>query len=157
MKEFFIRKAKQNDLDQIRFLFRDTVLHINSKNYDQKQIKFWANGVKHINSWKNKIDTQEFFVAVSEEKILGFASVTQEGYLDLMYVHKDHQREGVGKKLILQIEETTRKLKLNKIVSDVSSTAKTFFEKSGFEKTGDNRKEYGDVVFVNNCMEKKLI
>jgi putative acetyltransferase len=154
MSEIKIRKANAADLDELRFLFRDTIKTVNAKDYSPEQINFWADGFKHINAWTKKINTQQFFAAYNEREIVGFASLTKDGLLDFMYVHHNYQGIGIGKSLVEKIVETARGFKLERIVSDVSITAKPFFEKCGFVKTGDNLKDYGTVSFANSIMEK---
>ena len=95
-----IRRAELKDTDQISQLFYDTVTNINIKDYDTAQISVWASGYNDIKKWPSKIQEQNFFVAEQDNKITGFGSITSEGYLDYMYVHKDHQGKGIASELL---------------------------------------------------------
>ncbi len=70
------------------------------------------------------------------DEIVGFASFEEPDYLDMMYVHKDFQFQGVGNSLLAAIREKAMGVGAAKIVSDVSITAKPFFGKHGFGQCG---------------------
>ena len=150
-----IRQANIKDLDQIRFLFRDTVTFINSADYSQQEIEVWADCYKNTVSWTKNILNQYFLVATINDTIVGFSSLADNGYLDFMYIHKDFQRRGVAKRLLTEIEKHADKLSLNRIFSHVSKTAQSFFEKFGYTKTGEQINKVNGVEFVNSIMEKK--
>ncbi|HMS66097.1 MAG TPA: GNAT family N-acetyltransferase [Ignavibacteria bacterium] len=155
---FNIRKAISKDLQQIRELYHDTVIAVNSKDYTEEQIRVWSGSglTESGNTFTKKIEEQYFYVAEYENNIVGFSSVTDDGYLDYMYVHKDFQRNGIAKALLEKIESKADELKLNLITSDVSITARPFFEKHGYVKTGEKKDLYRGVEFINNIMVKHI-
>lgn len=154
MTNFIIRVATQEDLEQIRQLYHDTVVAINSKDYNEEQIRVWSDVSGGSHFFSKKILEQNFYVAEFKSKIIGFGSVTDEGYLDYMYVHKDFQRKGVAKKLLQEIEKTADELKVEKIYSHVSITARGFFEKHGYIKESDRTENYKGTEFTNSVMVK---
>src|ERR671918_477396 len=99
-----LKPATINDLDNILRLFRQTIETINSKDYAAEQIAVWKNGASKKEMWLTKISQQFFLVAEVNAEIVGFASITAEGYLHFMYVSKDHQRTGVAQKLYDELE-----------------------------------------------------
>ena len=150
MNDYIIRVAEQEDLEQIKQLYHDTVTSINSNDYNEEQIRVWSDVSGGSHSFSEKIIEQNFFVADLESKIIGFGSVTDEGYLDYMYVHKDYQRKGVAKKLLHEIEKTADELKVEKIYSHVSITARGFFEKHGYTRESDQNEKYRGVEYINS-------
>ncbi len=74
-------------------------------------------------------------LAKSEGKIIGFISYTtaehnDPNFIQLMWVDKDHRREGIGEKLLKEVMEN---IPDSEISLDVwSNEAKNFFEKHGF-------------------------
>ena len=155
MTGFKIREAKQEDLDQIMKLYHETVIEINSKDYDEEQIRVWSDVSDGNHNFPRKITEQNFYVAEFENKITGFGSVTDDGYLDYMYVHKDFQRKGVAKKILFEIEKKANELNIAKITSHVSITARGFFEKHGYEKESDHIDKHKGVEFINFVMVKR--
>ncbi len=152
-----IRRAELKDTDQIRQLFYDTVTNINSKDYDDAQISVWASAYKDINKWSSKIQEQYFFVAEEDYKITGFGSITSEGYLDYMYVHKDHQGKGIASGLLKNLEIIAFENDVKEIRAEVSITARPFFRSKGFEITKTFTTRLGEVEFEDCEMTKILI
>jgi len=151
-----VREAQVTDIDQIRFLFRDTVRHVNAKDYSAREINVWAEGYKNIEGWKKNLSEQYFLVAQTDTMIVGFASMTDLGLLDYLYIDKNFQRKGVATSLLAAIESRAEKLSLKEITAQVSKTAIPFFESKGFIKTGDVIRRVQDVEFVNAVMTKQL-
>lgn len=155
-----IRQAVNGDIPAIMSLFRDTVRYINSRDYTTEQIEVWSDTTGMEWAWERHIKEQYFIVAESEriKGITGFSSIAKNGYLDFMYVHKDHQNEGVASALLKEIERKAVEQKNSEIFSHVSKTAKGFFLKRGYEHREDLIDKAGDtgVVFINALMVKVL-
>jgi len=151
-----IRRAELKDTDQIRQLFYDTVTNINIKDYDTAQISVWASGYNDIKKWSSKIQEQYFFVAEQDNKITGFGSITSEGYLDYMYVHKDHQGKGIASGLLKYLVQIAFDHDLREIRAEVSITARPFFRSKGFEITKTFITRLGEVEFEDCEMTKFL-
>lgn len=151
-----IRRADLEDTDQIRQLFYDTVTNINSKDYDTAQISLWASGYKDINKWSAKIKEQYFLVAEEDNFITGFGSITSDGYLDYMYVHKDHQGKGIASGLLKNLELIAFEHDVKEIRAEVSITARPFFRSKGFEITKTFITRLGEVEFEDCEMTKFL-
>ena len=147
-----IRLATIDDAEQLMQLFRDTILTINSKDYNEEQVNAWAATSKNIDRLKTKIKEDYFIVAETDDIIVGFSSITPAGYLDFMYVHKDHQRKGIANKLLHEIKTQATKWKLAEITTDASITAKPFFEKHGFKVITQQKVYIIDVMLANYKM-----
>ena len=149
--------AGENDLPAITELFRSTIQSINSKDYTKEQIEVWSAGAGNTKRWQESIEKQYFIVAEIDGIITGFCSITPEGYLDFMYVHKDYQHAGIASALLTEIEIKADLQKNTEIYSDVSKTAKGFFEKMGYHcREVVKEKAVNGVIFENNVMVKKL-
>ena len=151
-----IRPANIDDLDSIRQLFYETITTINAKDYNQKQILVWSAGYDNVDNWKKKITAQHFFVAMIEKDIAGFCSLTSDGYLDFMYIHKDFQSNGIASKLLSHLEHIAIGLNLQEIRTDASLTARPFFAKRGFVISAIQKKFIDNVEFENTVMVKNL-
>ncbi|MFZ1321744.1 MAG: GNAT family N-acetyltransferase [Ignavibacteria bacterium] len=156
MSEINIRRAAEKDVDDLRFLYRDTVIHINSADYSAEEIKAWSDNFKNTEGLKRKITEQYFIVAEIDKVITGFSSIANDGYLDFMYVHKDYQRKGVAMALLKEIESQAKISDIKKIYSHVSKTARPFFEKYGYIKKGKKINKVNNIEFVNSVMVKVL-
>lgn len=88
--------------------------------------------------------------------IVGFGSITQNGYLDFMYVSKDYQRKGVAQKIYDELENFARTNCFDEIISDVSITAKPFFRRQGFEVVKEQQVDIEGIKLTNYKMQKHL-
>jgi putative acetyltransferase len=151
-----IRKATLGDIDELGLLYRDTIMTINAKDYSKEQLKVWASTYNNQVGWIRRLEEQHFYVAVIGNKIVGFASLDYNGYLDLLYVHKDNQKQGIATKLEAKLESIAKEMELKEITVQSSITAQPFFEKQGYKVTGVKHKLIGDVPFTNTLMAKSL-
>src|SRR5215212_11912955 len=111
-----IRQAIPDDVNELRELYYGTITTINSKDYNEEQIKAWAGTGDKRESFLKRIEEQYFFIAEdNDRKITGFASLNKTGYLDLLYVHKDFQNMGIAKRLLQKIIETAIALNITKL------------------------------------------
>ncbi len=94
-----IRFSRLSDLIEMQKLFVETISAICVNDYSPEQIKVWISSVEDSRRWIDKITSQHFLVALSDNKIVGYASLENDDYLDFLYVHKDYQRQGIGDRL----------------------------------------------------------
>lgn len=151
-----IRLAECGDIHDITRLYSETVRNVNSKDYSPEEIKVWAEGAENTERWQKAIAEQYFILAYIENNLAGFGSIADDGYLDFLYVSKDHQRMAVAKALLFEIERKAREQKNNRIYSHVSKTARGFFEKHGYICEREIEDPYKGVVFINALMVKNL-
>ncbi len=150
-----IRTAGHDDIPAMKSLYRETIRTINAADYAPEQVAAWSGTIERNDALTRRIETQFFYVAVSEnDEILGFASFEMPDHLDMMYVHKNHQRRGIGTALLRKILETAESLHVRRIVSRVSITAKPFFERHGFHIVEEKTVTIGDVALTNFEMER---
>ncbi len=149
-----IRRAQLSDLQEIHTLFVETIRAICSQDYSGEQINAWTSSVENQDRWKRLILNQFSIVAEHEGKIVGLAALDDPEYLDFLYVHKDYQSQGIATLLFDELKlESLHKGKY-KLISDVSITARPFFEVKGFEVVKENRKEVRGVELMNYRMKE---
>lgn len=152
-----LRKGQISDLGELQQLFVDTISTVCSADYNPEQIKVWTSSVENKDRWEKIITDQFVLVAQKVNEIVGFASLDKGDYIDLFYVHKDHQQQGIAKKLYEAIEAEAKRQGQTALTSDVSITAKPFFGKVGFRVVNDQTVVRHDVELTNYKMEKQLI
>lgn len=152
-----IRLSKLSDLNEMQKMFVDTITTICKNDYSPEQIKVWTSSSENTQRWTDKLTSQYFLVADLDNKIVGYASLENSNYLDILYVHKDHQRKGIADKLYAEIEKEAIKRKTTILNSDVSKTARPFFEKKGFKTIAPQTNIIKDVEIINYKMTKTLL
>jgi putative acetyltransferase len=151
-----IRKFKLTDLDQIIQLFYETVHTINIKDYSQEQVDVWAPKNQDTTKWEKSLSDHISYVVEIDNKIVGFGDITNEGYLDHLYTHKDFQGRGISSAILKKLEEETKKLGLSEITTEASITAQPFFEKHGYKTITEQTKIVRGISFLNYKMKKNL-
>lgn len=150
-----VRQASEGDVKMITQLFFDTIQHINIRDYSQEEIDDWSSWKTDIDKWLEKIKEQYFIVAEINTKLVGFSSLAPDGYLDFMFVDKDTQGKGVASALLFKIERKAIEQNNDSIYSDVSITAKSFFESRGFIVERQQLKRSKKKELINFRMIKK--
>ncbi|HHH54015.1 MAG TPA: GNAT family N-acetyltransferase [Bacteroidetes bacterium] len=155
-KSFVIRKGKLNDLPEMKNLFVNTITEICKSDYNKQQISIWTSSSENDKRWNEMITDQVVLIAEYENKIVGFISLENGNYIDFLYVHKDYQRKGIAKKLYSAIEKEALRQKQTKLSSDVSKTARPFFEKVGYEIVDKQIVIKKNVELTNYKMKKNV-
>lgn len=155
--DFTIRAAQQSDAVELKELYQSTVLTINRRNYSQAEVEDWASCGDDLSKFEGMIETHYFIVAVNQQlKIVGFSSITPQGYLHSMFVHKDFQGVGIATILLNEIERYAIAAGIMRITSEVSLTARPFFEKKGYIVEEEQKRKANRLCLTNFWMAKGL-
>ena len=145
-----LRKYHPRDCAEMARLFYDTVHTVNAADYTKEQLDAWADGQVDLEKWNASFLEHDTLVAVEGEKIVGFGDMDSTGYLDRLYVHKDHQKKGIATAICDRLERSHRKRAAFRTETDgnarqeereraeltftthASITARPFFEKRGY-------------------------
>ena len=149
-----IRNANPGDLTEMQELFVNTISTICKNDYSVDQINAWTSSIENIPRWNNRIASQYFLVADLDNKIVGYASLKNNDYLDLLYVHKDYQKRGIASKLYSEIEKQAIRNNSTTLHADVSKTAKPFFLNRGFKIIQMQAKKIKGIEIINYKMIK---
>lgn len=156
--DFMIRVALQSDTVELKQVFQNTVLAINRRDYSQAEVEDWASCGDNLANIKNMIKTHYFIVAVNQQsEIVGFSSITPQGYLHSMFVHKDFQGKGIAIMLLNEIEQYAITNGIMRITSEVSLTARPFFEKRGYIVEEEQKRKANQLSLTNFWMAKQMI
>lgn len=156
---FIVRKGQLDDLTELRNLFMNTVTEICKTDYSSNQIEAWIYDTKNNVNQKRWIDvlTKQFvLVAQSENRIVGFVTLDKGNYIDFLFVHKDYQRKGIANRLYKEIENEARRQQKTILTSDVSKTARPFFEKNEFKVVREQIVDKKGVKLINYKMAKTI-
>ncbi len=150
------RFATHEDLKTLQSLFVGTITAVCQNDYSPEQIKAWTASVENTQRWSDLLNDQWVLIAQMNATIIGFASLKEGAYVDFFYIHKDFQGQGVAKRLYNEIEKEAIHQGTKTIGSDVSITAKPFFESRGFVAIKKQDNLVRGVVLVNYKMTKQL-
>lgn len=155
--DFIIRVAQPSDCVELKDLFQNTVLTINRRDYSQEEVEDWASCGENLTNIEEMIRTHYFIVAVNRQsQIVGFSSLTPQGYLHSMFVHKDFQGKGIATALLNEIERYAMATGIVRITSEVSLTARPFFEKRGYIVEAEQKRKANQLCLTNFWMAKVI-
>jgi len=121
------------------------------KDYTREQLDAWATGQVDLEQWNRQLLEHYSVVAADGRTIVGFGDIDKTGCLERLFVHADHQGEGIATAICNQLERAVQ----GDIVTHASITAKPFFEKRGFKVIKKQQVERKGVLLTNFVMIKK--
>ncbi len=150
-----IRRAELSDLRNLQEMVGDTISSVCRTDYNDNQIWAWISGIDNVDRWNDILMKQYAIVSYDHETITGFCSLAHD-HIDLLYVHRDYLGLGLARKLFTEIEQEASQNGHKKLTSDVSITARPFFEHVGFEVINEQKVIRDGVELTNFKMLKKL-
>lgn len=147
-----LRPYTPADLDELLTLFYETVHTVNARDYTPPQLDAWAPQEVDRARWDSTLQAHTSLVAVEAGQIIGFGDIDTTGYLDRLYVHKDHQRQGVATALCDALEAAVTAPVLT---THASITARPFFIRRGYTVVRAQQVERFGVVMTNYVMKKQ--
>jgi putative acetyltransferase len=163
-----VRPFTPADVPAIVALFRDTVRRVNCRDYSPRQVIAWAPDEIDEAAWSKKLAGRYTLIAERLDQIaetgkhvVGFGDLESSnlesgGHLGHLYVHADCQRRGVGRQLLTALEGEARRLRVARIFTEPSITARPFFERCGYRLIQEQVVMFHGVEFVNYQMDKQL-
>lgn len=149
------RRARQEDIPSLKEMILDTITHTCKNDYSPQQINAWTSSLKSSFNWE-RLSKQSAWVAMFQNNIVGLTTLKGSNYIDFMYVHKDYQHQGIANLLLTKIIDEANTNGAERLDSDISITARPFFEYKGFRVIKENKNEVGTVELINYRMERKL-
>ncbi len=151
-----IRDYRAEDCQALADLFTDTVRRVAIREYTPAQIAAWAPRPPDYARIASRLAARPTFIAELDGVIAGFSDLEPDGHIDMMYVHADHQGEGVATALLAHIEDKGRQACLSRLYSEISLTARRFFLRRGFVVIARQEVPIRGQILTNFRMEKQL-
>jgi putative acetyltransferase len=151
-----IRPFTADDLGPVVALYTETVHRISSRDYTPQQIAVWAPRDHDWNRWQNRFNGLHTLIAEHAGKMIGFTAFTEQGYVDFLFVHHEHQRQGIARALLTEVEAQLRARGVRRVTAHASITARPFFEAMGYVVLEQRWFEKDGVTLTNFAMDKDL-
>jgi putative acetyltransferase len=153
-----IRPYCQADAADTLAIFLAAVTETAAADYSPEQIQAWARPeARDLPTWHASMQERNSYVATVDGAPAGFSDVNSAGYIDMLFVAPRYQRHGVARQLIARVEAHARTAQLTELTSDVSITARPFFERHGFTVEAEQHAVSGGMTLTNYKMTKKLL
>lgn len=147
--EISVRNYHPEDVQALATIYYNTIHRINIQHYTKEQVDEWAPiSSLETEGWATKFSRTKPIVAVVEDEIVGFAEFESNGHIDCFFSHHDWIGKGVGSTLMKEILQRAKNYSMHHIFSEVSITARPFFEKNGFKVIAEH-------ISIRNGIERK--
>lgn len=152
-----IRSYESADADETLRIFQEAITVTASADYTPEQIEAWARqDERDLREWDRSMLARESYVALVNGEVAGFSDVSAEGYIDMMFVSPRFVRRGVGRELLTFLELRARRSSARQLSSNVSITARPFFEALGFHVVAEQHPVIRGITMTNFHMAKEL-
>lgn len=151
-----LRPYREGDTPALITLFRETIHSVNRRDYSPAQLAAWAPAEIDEAAWAARQAEHHTLLAEIDGALAGFAELTTEGHLHMLFVHKDHQGEGIASALLAAMEERAHTAGQSEITTDASLTAQPFFQRQGFRRLAEQEVERNGQTLRNCRMAKTL-
>ncbi|GAA0836808.1 GNAT family N-acetyltransferase [Marinomonas arenicola] len=149
-----IREYEQSDAQTLYELFYHTVRRVNARDYSRAQVEAWAPDNFDSEVWQQKMDSISPFIAEIGGVMVGYADLQKNGLIDHFFCHHDYQGKGVARCLMEQVFSVGESRGIHKFRSEVSITARPFFEYFGFTVIKEQEVKVRGQNLRNFIMEK---
>ena len=157
METWEIVQLDEEGAHEVARLFWDIVHVVNVRDYSREQLDAWApEGDACEQRLAEKLLGQRAVGVRECGTLIGFGSLDDRGFLDMLYVNKDRQRQGIGSILVCALEREARQRGWRTIGVFSSITARPFFECMGYAWVSDNVVMRNGVELRNYRMKKSL-
>ena len=152
-----IRPYRAGDGKALADLHRAAILAMAGDGYSPEQLKRWAAGLTNEGYEQAIAEGQVIEVAVgSGDDLLGFCSRTADEVKGL-YVHPDHQGQGIGAALLTRAEVALKSFGIRHSKITASIAAAGFYKRQGYRIAGHiDHPTRGGGTIPAIVMEKEL-
>ncbi|MFK4090080.1 GNAT family N-acetyltransferase [Kribbella sp. NPDC020789] len=110
------------------------------RDYTEEQVRAWAPDEADVDFevWAARRAAAHTYVACVDDTVVGFSDFTDDGLLDMLFVHPDHSGQGIARLLVTKIQHEAAAHGLTRLITHASRTARPAFESFGFVVDRDN-------------------
>lgn len=151
-----IRNYRDSDAPLLWQLYFNTVRKVNSQHYSPEQVAAWAPRHFDPQLWQARMAALEPFVGEIDGVIVGYTDLQSDGLIDHFFCHHAYQGCGVGSALMSHIFKVGKACHITRYYSNVSITARGFYELMGFEVVQAQKVQIRGQTLDNYLMQKRV-
>lgn len=153
-----LRPARPGDGPALAAILYDAVHEGAAGHYSAEQRRAWAPARDNIAAeWEPRLLAACTTVAMIGRRPVGFTSLGDDGFLDLLYVAPDWMGRGVADRLHAALLETAHARGMELLSTEASHLARSFLSRHGWRTTARQSVIRRGVALTNFRMELPLI
>lgn len=153
--EITITRLKPAKIPSISKVVRDTIRDSWQNIFSQDILDEFYEQYSPLNLEKDLVNGAEYFGAFNEDKLIAVGCLRND-HLPILFVEHDFQKQGIGTKLYLAIENAAKRKNLDNFVLEAVPEVDSFYERFGFKKVEKIRKEKAGEEYFNTLMTKSF-
>lgn len=133
-----LRPYRDSDAEQTWRVFHAAVRTTATADYTAEQVTAWSPDEVDLDVWGRRRGQAWTIVAVAEDRVVGFSDLTDDGVLDMLFVHPEFGGLGVARSLVTAVLQEARRRGFARVETHASRTARPAFERFGFLVVKEN-------------------
>jgi len=157
-----VRRAAAGDAEEMFRLSVEAIRASAAGYYTVPQLEAWA-GRRTVETHRQMIEETFALVAVTDEGIVGFATIALEpagslvaGEVDQLFVSPRHGGRGVARQLLSALEDPARQKGLHELVTHASWRAAGTFASAGYREVRSESVSIDGQTLTRALMRKTL-
>ena len=155
-KHVSVRRYVASDAASTWQVFHDAVHGTASRDYTRQQLDAWAPAEVDLHLWHERRAKAYTYVACTPTGVVGFSDYTEDGVLDMLFVHPRVGGQGVARLLVEKVLSEAAAAGHQQLQVHVSQTALPAFLRFGFTLGSSGYPEVRGQVLQNFNMSKTL-
>ena len=144
------------DVPLLAEIYRASIEELTADDYGEAQQEAWASAADDEEAFGARLARELTLVATHSGAAIGFASLTDNTRIDMLYVHPAAAGQGAGAMLCNALEKLATARGTKELSVDASDSARGFFERRGFVAKTRNTVAVGGEWLANTTMIKSL-
>ncbi len=154
--EFALRPFLVQDTPLLADIFRASIEELTAEDYTESQQAAWASVADDEEAFAKRLGEQLTLIVTMNGSAVGFASLSNNEAIDLIYVHPAVAGQGAGTMLVDALAKLAAARGAKRLTADVSDSAQDFFNKRGFTAQQRNTVLRGGEWLANTTMDKTI-
>jgi putative acetyltransferase len=151
-----IRRYSREDAAATLTVYLRAIRETASRDYTPGQVAVWAPPDMDLASWGDRRVAVDTRVAVINGVVVGFSDIDDSGYIDMLFVHPEHGRQGIATALLGSVLDDAHRRSLSALTVRGSITARPLFERNGFTVVEQLEVELDGVALTTFAMRREL-
>jgi putative acetyltransferase len=151
-----MRPMLPDDVPLLAEIFRAAIEDLAADDYNEAQQEAWASAADDEEEFGVKLASELTLVATFGGAPVGFASLSDNTRIDMLYVHPAAAGQGAGAMLCDALEKLAAARGGKELTVDASDSARGFFDKRGFSAQSRNTISVAGEWLANTTMKKPL-
>lgn len=152
-----LRPFRNDDVAGAIAVFRDTILHIASQDYDADQLRVWTQHADDVEGFRTRLSAGVSIVAVDEQGLVAFGQLYPADHINYLYCRQRGRGKGYAASILSHLETAATRPGVRVLYTEASLTARRFFERHGYTVVGDEVVVRHDVTLHRFKMQKSLV